>query len=223
VKRWVAACWLAALLIVLALTARGWVRPLLDFASVNAGAIQGLTGLVQLALWLGAAAAFIGGLLWKMRRPRAPRNHFDHPLAGKDGPAIAPPREPRERPGTASAHGSGAAALGPGGVAAGAGGVAVGGDVHGSVTILQQHASGQTKPQAAALRRAYLNRIFDLTNALSMAGVDPKAASEAEARLNLSALYTGLFTQTFAERETEQLLRRGERQVPGGGYRPWSC
>ena len=50
-----------------------------------------------------------------------------------------------------------------------------------------------------ALRRGYLNRLFDHAQNLSLAGIDPKAASEAENRLNLDAVYTALLTLTPEE------------------------
>jgi hypothetical protein len=57
-------------------------------------------------------------------------------------------------------------------------------------------------------REAYLNRLFETSRALSLGGIDPKAASEAETRLNLEAVYTALLTLTpeFHERQL-----RGEK------------
>ncbi|MCP4543645.1 MAG: SUMF1/EgtB/PvdO family nonheme iron enzyme [Chloroflexi bacterium] len=93
------------------------------------------------------------------------------------------------------------AAAHDGGVAAGAGGVAVGGDIHGSVII------GERPQDPTALRRAYLNHLFETVGALSLSGIDPKAASDyathgaAKARLNLGAVYTALLTLTSEECE----------------------
>jgi len=118
----------------------------------------------------------------------------------------------------AKLSGSGAIAQGPGAVAAGAGGVAVGGDVLGDViqTIIQQlqveiPASGPG-PRPDDLRRAYLNRLFETTSRLSLAGVDPKTASESEAHLNLGAVYTGLLTLSSEASEllAREQLERGE-------------
>ncbi len=80
-------------------------------------------------------------------------------------------------------------------------------------------------PSPAELRRAYLNHIYETVGALALGGVDPKAASEAEARLNLSAIYTGLFTRTpegqkWAEKAEKAggpeapLRREKERRLP---------
>jgi formylglycine-generating enzyme required for sulfatase activity len=86
-----------------------------------------------------------------------------------------------------------------------AGAVTVSGDVRESVIniggAVTQHFYAQEKPSPdpATLRTAYLNRLFSHANTLSLAGVDPKTASdEAEARLNLGAVYTALLT-TAAE------------------------
>lgn len=81
------------------------------------------------------------------------------------------------------------------------GAVSVSGDVRESVIniggAVTQHFYMQGEPVAdpAPLRTAYLNRLFSHVNTLSLAGVDPKTASdEAEARLHLSAVYTALLT-----------------------------
>ena len=86
-------------------------------------------------------------------------------------------------------EGSGAIAQ-AGGVAAGAGGAAVGGDVHGDVIV------GERPQDPTDLRTAYLNHLFETAGALSLSGIDPKAASEAEARLNLGAVYTSPVSYT---------------------------
>jgi len=124
---------------------------------------------------------------------------------------------PRELVSTLNAQltGSGAVAQ-RGSVAAGAGGVAVGGDVLGNViqAVVQQLVVEQIQvaaprpgPQPDALRAAYLNRLFEATSQLSLAGIDPKAASQSEARLNLGAVYTALLTLTP---EAHERLARGE-------------
>jgi formylglycine-generating enzyme required for sulfatase activity/predicted ATPase len=120
---------------------------------------------------------------------------------------------PRQIVSTVNAQltGSGAIAQGPGAVAASAGGMAVGGDVMGDV--IQMVVDGLTVEMAApgprpdTLRAAYLNWLFETTSRLSLAGVDPKAASESEARLNLGEVYTALLTVTA---ETHERLERGD-------------
>ncbi|RLC75405.1 MAG: hypothetical protein DRI81_12075, partial [Chloroflexi bacterium] len=109
---------------------------------------------------------------------------------------------PQEGVSQTTVSGDGAIAQGPGAVAAGAGGAAVGGDVHGDVII------GELPQDPADLRTAYLNHLFETAGALSLSGIDPKAASEAEARLNLGAVYTSLLTLTSEECERLQARER---------------
>ncbi|MBN1262559.1 MAG: hypothetical protein JXB35_17895, partial [Anaerolineae bacterium] len=47
-----------------------------------------------------------------------------------------------------------------------------------------------------SLRNAYLTHLLADLRKVSLAGIDPKAASEAETRLNLGAVYTTLLTLT---------------------------
>jgi YD repeat-containing protein len=51
----------------------------------------------------------------------------------------------------------------------------------------------------AALREAYLHHLLTTAGQLSLTGIDPKAASEREAQLSLSAVYTGLLILTPEE------------------------
>lgn len=104
-------------------------------------------------------------------------------------------------------------------------------------TYIEKQEVHKQTTDPSALRAAYLNRLFETARQLSLAGVDPKVASEAEARLNLEAVYTALLTLTpeaheqfqrgaVAERETRRLsaveqLNRHSRLVllgdPGSG------
>ncbi|MBM3190027.1 MAG: NACHT domain-containing protein, partial [Chloroflexi bacterium] len=113
-------------------------------------------------------------------------------------------------PTQATLVGSGAIAQGPGSVAAGAGGTAIG-KVEGPVYIgvPSQQPSG---PDPSSLRMAYLSRLFESTGRLSLSGIDPKAASETDTRLNLSAVYTALLTLTP---EGQERLTRGEPSQRG--------
>lgn len=62
-KRWLLIGSIVVVLFLLGLTATRWAPALLSFASDNSATIEGLTGLVQLALWVGAAAVFVWGVL----------------------------------------------------------------------------------------------------------------------------------------------------------------
>jgi hypothetical protein len=86
--------------------------------------------------------------------------------------------------------------------------MAIGGDVWGDVvkTLIEQIVVERLEvvvppsgPQPGSLRAAYLNHVFETANPLSLAGVDPKAASDAQSRLDLSAVYTALLTLTPEE------------------------
>jgi formylglycine-generating enzyme required for sulfatase activity len=113
----------------------------------------------------------------------------------------------------ATLQGAGAIAQ-QGSVAAGAMGVAVGRDVQGDVLTSgarkEVHVHGPDEADPAALRAAYLHRLYETARHLSLAGVDPKAASsQAEARLQLGAVYTALLTLS-----TEDPARPGRGQAP---------
>lgn len=59
--RWWRPLVLILVLIVLAGSTRWWLRPFFTFVGANTDLIQGLTDLVQLVLWLGAAAVVFYG------------------------------------------------------------------------------------------------------------------------------------------------------------------
>jgi hypothetical protein len=90
--------------------------------------------------------------------------------------------------------GIGGLAQGPGAVAGGAGSVPVGRDLHGDVYISNQIVD-PSAPDPQSLHTAYLSHLFDQLQALSLGGVDPSAASDAQVRLRLSAVYTALLTE----------------------------
>ncbi|MBI1294698.1 SUMF1/EgtB/PvdO family nonheme iron enzyme [bacterium] len=106
---------------------------------------------------------------------------------------------------TATVSGSGAVAQN-GGVAAGAGGVAVRGKVEGGIHITHNYGKDAEKATVDenSLHTAYLNRIYRQAQALSLSGVDPRVASEADTRLELSAVYTGMLTQQTEGRDDLQ-------------------
>ncbi len=119
----------------------------------------------------------------------------------------------------AEVKGSGAVAQGPGAVAAGEGGAAVGRDVHGNVIVggEHRHYHGPPGTDPDALREAYLYHVLEEVGHVALTGVDPKAASEAETRLNLGAVYTGL--RTLTPQEHDQLRGDPAGLEPGGRER----
>ncbi len=75
------------------------------------------------------------------------------------------------------------------------------------------HVGPEPGASPAALRRAYMHRLMQQTRRLPLAGVDPKAASDAEYQeLQLSAVYTALLTQRIEE---------AEKHVVGGMVWSW--
>ena len=96
---------------------------------------------------------------------------------------------------------------------------AKGGQIHQTITNIDL---GKTETDPASLRTAYLNYILESTSQLQLSGIDPKTASDAEARLNLGAVYTALLTLSPEERQAvqkrrsedlERLMERGNRRA----------
>jgi len=67
-----------------------------------------------------------------------------------------------------------------------------------------------------ALRSQYLRRLLVAANALSLTGIDPKAASDREANLNLGAVYTALLTTRTEGMGQISKGLTGERGKKGG-------
>ena len=111
----------------------------------------------------------------------------------------------------------GAVAIGKGAKAVGKGGILIEGNVGGGAVVAGaikvEIQMGQISPDPDALRVAYLNHLLESVSHLSLAGIDPKAASEAEARLSLSAVYTALLTNEVEDQGLAD--RRGKVQEPG--------
>lgn len=82
----------------------------------------------------------------------------------------------------AIAHGQAAKAVGKGGVMI--------------EQIIEQHFHSYQGTSPDALRTAYLSHLYEDTTLLTLGGIDRKTASEAEARLNLTAVYTALRTSS---------------------------
>jgi formylglycine-generating enzyme required for sulfatase activity len=94
---------------------------------------------------------------------------------------------------SATLVGSGALAVGTGAVAAASGGMAAGGNI----TVIHQgsHPGG---PDETSLRKAYLGRLIDKTEFLTLRGVDPSVADGShDPRLKLQGIYTALRTLSY--------------------------
>jgi len=84
-KKWGIPVVTVAALVILAFTARWWAPALLGFVSDNSDLIQGLTDLVQLVLWAGAAIVAAIGFLRGRRQPPAVPTQPAQPQARLDG------------------------------------------------------------------------------------------------------------------------------------------
>ena len=62
---------------------------------------------------------------------------------------------------------------------------------------------GAPRAKNASLREAYLSYVLEQVSPLALSGVVRQSASEAETRLNLSAVYTALLTQSASEEIAE--------------------
>ena len=76
-KRWIAIVALVILLVVLALTVRAWLPPLLAFVGTNTDLIQGLADATQIVLWLGAATVALISFLRSKPKPTPAREQTD--------------------------------------------------------------------------------------------------------------------------------------------------
>jgi formylglycine-generating enzyme required for sulfatase activity len=106
----------------------------------------------------------------------------------------------------------------PGSVGISAGQISAHNVVSGKQIIYQlgRRADASDDHQVRYLRNAYLNRLFETTRRLSLAGIDPKAASDAKAHLHLDAIYTALFTIATEKKKSRRQGVAGQagRRVP---------
>ncbi len=121
--------------------------------------------------------------------------------------------------------GPGTIAQGTGIAAAGKDGLAVNGNVNGGIrqvqteTYVEQQNINQIVEQEdkshAGLRCEYLRQVIQQTGFLALDGIDPKSAgSSGGSRLNLSAVYTGLLTNSLSEQEGREEQGTREKQEP---------
>jgi hypothetical protein len=188
-KKWGWLIVLVAALVAAAASSPLWLTPLLELSKVESNRIEGLTGILQIAIWILVGIIM---LIAEIRRRKR--------TAEANKPVTKIEKKKIETKG----------------------------DVRDSVQIIGDKAKVvQTKtyiekqvvkkPGGAgetALREAYLNRLFSACRGLSLAGIDPKAASEAESRLHLEAVYTALLTrqsEIHEQRQTRELFEKEGR------------
>lgn len=98
----------------------------------------------------------------------------------------------------AALNGDGAIAQGQNAKAVGKDGVLIDGDMTDSVFIKgdsnEVYVGSQPRARKESLRESYLTYMLELTSPLALSGVVRQSASEAETRLDLSAVYTALRT-----------------------------
>lgn len=88
-------------------------------------------------------------------------------------------------------------------------------DLHGDVVMSKtvNQITDPTQMEPDTLREAYLNRLLDERNQLLLGGIDPKAATNDDERLALSAVYTALLTESSQHLdEMTPTLARAEKQ-----------
>jgi len=172
-KKWGWLILLVAGLVALAATSPLWLKPLLELSKVESNRIEGLTGILQIIIWIFAGIIMLVTAIRQKRRAAE---------ANKPITKIEKKIETK-------------------------------GDVQDSVQIIGDHAKvvqkktifgKQVSAGKAALRKTYLNRLFATCRGLSLTGIDPKAASEAESRLHLEAVYTALLTRQSEMPEQRQ-------------------
>ncbi len=193
-------------LFLLGLTAARWAPALLSFASDNSATIEGLTGLVQLALWVGAAAVAAWGFVRGRRRTE---------------PAAAAPSYQANNPGSGSIGQHGATTAGQGGFAAREvtdSAVAVGPNARAvNAGVYVENLENLPDPEAARRKEArekYLRRLRQRCNVLPLAAMGGEEAGGDE--VTLDRVYVELDTRTRVPVGEKQGSQRDiERQSAG--------
>jgi len=183
--------------IVLAATAHWWLAPLLSFAKINSDVIQSLEALVSMLMVVGG---LVSAFVWWRRGKSNPLGET-RPQQIFTGGGDFVGRDQNKLDVT-------------GGISGGT--LVVGNDntINNQTTV--NVLDGKPAADPSALRRDYLNHVFETAGVLQLAGIDPEAARESGARLSLDAVYTALLTQTPEEQdhlERISLDRAGARKL----------
>ena len=170
-KDWIWLLIIVALLVVAGATARYWFSPLLNFSEAEKDKIQSVTALVQMFLWIGSGISIIIGLIIRKKKSNK----------------IAP----QDKNGAERVIGDRS--------------VSIEGNAKENIIITGDKSKviidKKKSADRSAFRKGYLNHTFTTARYLSLTGIDPKAASEAETRLELNAIYTALFTMSTEAHE----------------------
>jgi formylglycine-generating enzyme required for sulfatase activity len=187
-------------LFVLGLTAARWAPALLSFASDNSATIEGLTGLVQLALWIGAAVVAVWGFVRGRRAGQvaapAPTYQATNPGSGSIG---------QDEAVTSGQGGFAAREVTDSAVAVGPNARAVKADVY------VENLENLPDPEAARRREArekYLRRLRQRCNVLPLAAMGGEEAGGDE--VTLDRVYVDLDTRTRVPVGEKQ---RGQRDI----------
>ncbi|MDZ7332878.1 MAG: NACHT domain-containing protein, partial [candidate division KSB1 bacterium] len=170
-EKWVLLVLLMVIIVAAAVTSPLWVAPLLKFIGTKSETIQGLADLIQILLWRGTAIIFIVGLTRSKKKAA--------PIEAKLEAIHSASQQDRK----VIIHGPAQDAI------------IITGDKN-RVTL-----SPKKRSDVTALRHAYLSHVFRTAKYLYLAGIDPKATSEAETRLELNAVYTALMTMSTEAHE----------------------
>ena len=210
-KKWGIPVVTVAALVILAFTARWWAPALLGFVSDNSDLIQGLTDLVQLVLWTGAAIVAVISFLRGRRQPPADLAQPTQPQAHVEGSgAIAQNHSVAGGQGSFVANEVNDAAI-----ATGAGGRAIKTQTY--IENLENLPDPDTARRNEAMER-YLRRLRQRCNVLPLAAVggDEETGDE----VTLDRVYVALDTQTrapLAEGDRRRRAPAGEPELDALG------
>ena len=180
-KRWLITVGIVVVMILLSVSTRWWLTPLLAFVGANTDTIQGLADLAQIALWIGAGIFFVVRL-WRKPTPD-PRSTAPQPITrskikGQDHAVVASHE----------------------GVAGGL--IAIGENVNGDVNIVldakqldpkqfeQIFGSKRPKPDLTAAVNAYLDTLVNRYRYLDFRGMG--ISDRVSLRLPLVEMYVPL-------------------------------